>query len=136
MTPDELTALRLKLKANGYDPIPACGKKVFLPEWPTKTNVSDAEIASWAEDHPDWQNTGIITQAMPACDLDIRDPEAVRECVSAVQDWYDGRGHIMPRTGEAPKLDFGRFKQRMRARSRRGARYGAEFLYGLGAAET
>ena len=37
---------------------------------------------------------------------------------------------------EGTKLDFGRFMRRRRARSPYDARYGAEFLYCLGAAET
>jgi hypothetical protein len=35
-----------------------------------------------------------------------------------------------------PGLDFGRFRPRMREHSPCGARYGLEFLYGLGVAGT
>ena len=45
--------------------------------------------------------------------------------------WYRLRRVPLP-----PQLDFGRFMRRRRARSPYDARYGAEFLYCLGAAET
>jgi Bifunctional DNA primase/polymerase, N-terminal len=103
MTPAELTKLRLTLKRNGYAPLPACGKEVYLSGWPTKVDVSEAEIASWAEQHPEWSNTGINTRDVPAVDIDIMDPEAATACEDSMRDWFDGRGTIAPRFGTLPK---------------------------------
>jgi DNA-binding transcriptional LysR family regulator len=43
---------------------------------------------------------------------------------------------LAKRQSRDPKLDFGRFRPRMREHSPCGARYGLEFLYGLGVAGT
>jgi hypothetical protein len=103
MTAAELTKLRLTLKANGYAPIPARGKEVLLVGWPAKTDASAAEIAGWAEQHPDWSNTGILTGNVCPVDLDIRDPEAAAACEDMLRDWFDGRGSLLTRFGAAPK---------------------------------
>ncbi|MGY2906489.1 hypothetical protein [Bradyrhizobium sp. URHC0002] len=45
------TALRKKLRAAGYDPIPVNGKKPHLDAWQTKLAAPDAEIDRWGKAH-------------------------------------------------------------------------------------
>jgi hypothetical protein len=100
---DTISELRLALRAAGHAPVPACGKAVYLPEWTTKGTASAEEIASWAAEHPDWNNTGVLCSKTPALDIDLRNPEAAEAVADMVREWFDGRGAILTRTGEAPK---------------------------------
>ena len=97
------TDLRLALQANGYQPLPAHGKKVFLEEWSTKTDVPQSEVAAWGVEHPQWSNTSTLTSRTPTIDDDIRDPDAAEAVEEMVRDWLDERGIILVRFGEPPK---------------------------------
>ena len=97
------TELRLALRAAGHAPVPAYGKAVYLPEWTAKGAASAEEVASWAVDHPEWGNTGVLCSTTPTLDIDLRNPEAAEAVADMVRDWFDGRGTILTRTGEAPK---------------------------------
>ena len=97
------TELRLALRAAGHAPVPACGKAVYLPEWTAKGAASAEEVASWAVDHPEWSNTGVLCSTTPTLDIDLRNPEAAQAVADMVRDWFNGRGTILTRTGEAPK---------------------------------
>jgi hypothetical protein len=99
----EITQLRLAMSANGYQPLPAQGKRVLLEAWPTKTTATSSEIASWGVEHPQWVNTSTLTGRTPAIDGDIRDPAAAEAFEELVRDWLDERGRILVRIGEAPK---------------------------------
>src|SRR5262249_35463932 len=103
MTPSEVTQLRLRMRANGYDPIPVMGKRALLENWPSKVNISEAEILTWETEHPDWSNTGLLTARMPTIDSDIRDPGAAEAVERLARDHFDERGKILVRIGEAPK---------------------------------
>ena len=100
---DSSTELRLALRAAGHAPVPACGKAVYLPEWTAKGAASAEEVASWAVDHPEWSNTGVLCSTTPTLDIDLRNPEAAQAVADMVRDWFNGRGTILTRTGEAPK---------------------------------
>jgi hypothetical protein len=98
-----LTPLRLRLRANGYPPVPAHQKRVLLRDWTAKGTAGDEEIASWEQDYPAWTNTGILTAATPALDIDLRNPEAAARIDDLVAEQYSEQGIILRRFGEAPK---------------------------------
>jgi hypothetical protein len=103
MTTTDVCKLRLAMQANGYQPLPAQGKKVLLQEWSTKGDVPQSEIALWDVQHPHWSNTSTLTGRTPTIDGDIRHPEAAEAFEELVREWLDERGTIMVRFGEAPK---------------------------------
>ncbi len=71
MTRDKIEALRLRLLANGYTPLPNVAKMTLLKGWPT-VDVTEAEIASWSRRHSRWADTGIRVQdGLCVIDLDI-----------------------------------------------------------------
>jgi Casjensviridae DNA primase len=90
--------LRLALKAAGFSPIPCTGKRPTLPQWQNKIEASAEEMATWAG-----ANTGIITGVTTAFDVDITNPEAADAVESIVRDWFDGKGVLPVRFGNAPK---------------------------------
>jgi hypothetical protein len=71
VTADDIAELRLAIQANGYSPVPAYKKCIFLEEWPDKLNVPQDEVREWSRTHPQWRNTGIITSTTPTIDVDI-----------------------------------------------------------------
>ena len=97
---NEITDLRLALLANGYTPLPASGKEVFLPEWTTRT-VTAADVRAWETDTARWRNTGARDSGL---DADIRNPEAAEASRQEINDWFGARGHVLRRIGEAPKF--------------------------------
>jgi hypothetical protein len=100
---DTISELRLALRAAGHAPVPACGKAVYLQEWSTKGAASAGEVAAWSVDHPDWSNTGVLSVPRLRSTLIFPNPEAVEAVADMVSDWFDGRGTILTRTGQAPK---------------------------------
>ena len=58
----DMTALRLALHRNGYEPLPADGKAVYLKGRTTLSIAPDA-ISRWTTEHPRWTNTGLRTGA-------------------------------------------------------------------------
>lgn len=99
----DLFQLRRMMQTNGYQPLPAHGKRVFLEEWSTKTDVPQGEIAAWSANHPQWSNTGALARDTPAIDLDIKHVEAAQAAEEVIREWYDGEGEVLTRFGEAPK---------------------------------
>jgi hypothetical protein len=98
----DLTAVRrLALKAAGFSPIPDDGKECHLIGWPTKTNVSDAEIIGW-QSIPASRNTGLIAKTTPALDIDILNPDAADAVEELVRQSCES-GVVLVRTGLAPK---------------------------------
>jgi hypothetical protein len=87
----EITALRLRLRKAGFDPIPARGKAPAISKWETKLRADEA------------RNTGIIAQRTPALDLDILDADAIEAAVKVISKKYPKDGRILVRTGKAPK---------------------------------
>jgi hypothetical protein len=101
MADDDVTALRLALQAGGYAPIPLWGKRPRIAEW-QKRDASHDEIVSWRK----WRGTGILAGPTPGLDDDIRDPDAATAVEELIRDWFEGRGEILVRFGEAPKRLF------------------------------
>jgi len=75
---EDITALRLQLRAAGYAPVPVTGKRALMPGWSEKFDASPDEIALWSKLYPDQRNTGVLTRLMPAVDIDLLNPEAAR----------------------------------------------------------
>jgi hypothetical protein len=93
------TEFRLQVRANGYQPIPARGKKPALDGWVGLGNASDDDIRSW--ERLCVANTGILTATTPTLDLDLLDAATVAEMVERVRRLFQGA--ILIRTGRAPK---------------------------------
>jgi len=100
----DISNFRLQLQQAGFAPIPLSGKRALLPEWSTKHHVPREELLAWATAHPGWRNTGLLTGHCPALDSDITDPDAAEVLADTIRDWFDGRGVILTRFGEAPKF--------------------------------
>jgi putative DNA primase/helicase len=93
------TEFRLQVRANGYQPIPARGKKPALDGWTGLGNASDDDIRSW--ERLCVANTGLLTATTPTLDLDLLDAATVAEMVELVRGRFEGA--ILIRTGRAPK---------------------------------
>jgi hypothetical protein len=104
MTADNITALRLALRSNGYDPLPLIGKKCLLTEWSAQREVSPEGITQWGVRHPGWNNTGILTEKTPAIDGDIMQADAAEAVADTVREWFGERGTILTRFGASPKF--------------------------------
>jgi AAA domain/Bifunctional DNA primase/polymerase, N-terminal len=98
-----LTPLRLRLRSNGYPPVPAYQKRILLREWTTKADASEDEVANWERDHPDWTNTGVLTATVPTIDVDVRHAEAADRVEDLIIDMFSDHGVLIRRFGEAPK---------------------------------
>ena len=96
---DRATTYRKCLLAAGYRPIPVNGKAPPIEGW-GDIQATNALIDKWATKYPDATNTGIITAATPAIDVDVLD----RAVADELQD-LAGRmiGISAVRTGRAPK---------------------------------
>src|SRR6516165_9570840 len=98
-----VTALRLALLANAYEPIPikSESKRPGLEDW---TNiVATKEIIQ------DWEHfpgTGVLTRRTPAIDLDIKDEEVAQVVEDHMRAHFNGGGRFMRRVGQPPKRAF------------------------------
>ena len=103
----DITALRLKLKTNGFSPIPVNGKIPLVSGWQTMLDASDDEISRWAAKHSSSLNTGIITKRAPTIDVDILHEEAASAVEALVREGFgSGRGRLLRRIGLPPKRAF------------------------------
>jgi len=100
---EDITALRLQLRAAGYAPVPVTGKRALMPGWSEKFDASPDEIALWSKLYPDQRNTGVLTRLMPAVDIDLLNPEAAEAVEQLARARFEEHGHIMARFGLAPK---------------------------------
>ena len=72
MNAEEITELRLKLLAAGYDPLPCAGKAALLDGWTTLDLTPDL-IRAWPQTHPASGNTGIRCGHATGIDIDVLD---------------------------------------------------------------
>jgi hypothetical protein len=100
---DDVTALRRRLRAKGFAPIPVSGKIPALEGWQLKHDTNDAEIGLWAKLYPYSQNTGILTRLVPTLDIDILNPEAAAAVEALARERLDERGYLPVRFGRSPK---------------------------------
>jgi hypothetical protein len=100
---DRLTELRLRLHDAGFSPIPCQGKKPAPSCWEQKIDTTADEIALWSQVFQYADNTGILTKATPAADIDIVNPEAAEAVEALARERFEERGYILVRVGLAPK---------------------------------
>ena len=97
-----ITARRLRLLKNGYEPVACDGKLPVLAGWQS-IETTPAEIERWAQALPHATNTGIRTKHAPAVDIDIRDQAVAEQVQQAVLNIIGDRGTILQRVGLPPK---------------------------------
>ena len=109
-------ALRHRLRAAGYSPIPLYGKtppvygknnkRKGLDGWQNLQEVTREQIEMWSLTWPDAYNTGVLTRHVPVLDLDILNEEAARAVEDHVCGHYEERGCPLTRIGKPPKRAF------------------------------
>ena len=101
---NKVTELRLKLFDNGFTVVACAGKQPVVENWPALVGTLTREmIQSWETKFPQAHNTGVVAKNAPALDIDFTDPEAAATLSLAVQDWFDGSGKTLVRTGNWPR---------------------------------
>jgi hypothetical protein len=99
----DVTALRLRLKAAGFSPIPVNGKAPHMPGWQSKVDVPDAEIASWSTRWGNCASTSVLTVTMPTLDIDVLQEDAADAVEALARERFGGRGRFLVRVGRPPK---------------------------------
>jgi hypothetical protein len=99
-----ITALRLALLANSYEPVPCWGKETHLGGWTTIT-ITEQIIRGW-ETRTREVNTGVRTGPTPAVDIDIKDEAAALAVEEHLRARFNGTGRLMRRVGQPPKRAF------------------------------
>jgi Protein of unknown function (DUF3987)/Bifunctional DNA primase/polymerase, N-terminal len=95
--------LRLRLLNNGFAPLPAAGKAIYLDGWQA-ANITSEAIASWERGkHQLHRNTGIRTKHTPAFDIDIKHQAAAEAVEAMVREHFGARGRVLVRIGNPPK---------------------------------
>jgi hypothetical protein len=102
MTAD-ITALRLRIRANGFDPLPLMGKVPAMEKWTEKFNCTDDEIQLWPGLWHFAHNTGVLAKFAPGLDIDIKVPDAADAVEQLAREWFEEHGDIHVRYGEPPK---------------------------------
>jgi hypothetical protein len=98
-----VTALRLALLANVYEPIPIKdkSKRSGLEDW---TNiVATKEIIQGWERFP---GTGVLTRKNPTIDIDILDEDVAKDLEEFTRGFFNGKGQLLCRVGQPPKRAF------------------------------
>jgi hypothetical protein len=100
----ELTSLRLQLRAAGFSPLPLNGKAPSsVKAWQTKFDVTADEIALWEKLYPFDTNTGVLTRLTPVIDIDILNREAADAVEALARERFEERGYFLVRIGQPPK---------------------------------
>jgi hypothetical protein len=102
MTPD-ITALRLRMRANGFSPLPLMGKVPAMEKWTEKHNCTDAEIRLWPGLWHFAFNTGVLAKFTPGLDIDIMDEAAAKAVEDLAREFFEELGNIYVRFGLPPK---------------------------------
>ncbi len=98
------TALRHKLRAAGFAPLPISGKIPRYADWNELIGATDAEIDSWEKGRlAKFRDTGILTRDTPAIDIDIMLAEAAVAVEALARERFEERGWFLTRVGQAPK---------------------------------
>ena len=98
----DLTAQRKRLLAASYAPVPANGKAVHITGW-SSLQPTEADIEAWAHRRQGDTNTGILTRATPAVDIDVKDPAVADELQHLLFTMTGDNGRALVRIGQAPK---------------------------------
>jgi len=104
--PAEVTDLRLQLRKNGYEPLPACGEKSRIKRWPRNDKDirrlgwlnDEQEIRYWAERDQDkpYPATSTVVDATfaPALLIDTSIGPAAEAAEKVAREYLKGRGDI------------------------------------------
>ena len=96
---DRATAVRKRLLASGYLPLPVNGKAPPIKGW-SDIEATNTIIDRWTYEYADATNTGILTRTTPAIDIDVLDPGVADELQQLVERMI---GISAVRIGRAPK---------------------------------
>jgi RecA-family ATPase len=101
----DVIQLRLKLRENGYCPVPVIGKKPPLHGWQNVCKTAaEYEIRRWSRDIPDAVSTGILGGLVIGADIDVLVPELAERLAFKCKEIL---GHTpLRRVGLAPKILF------------------------------
>jgi hypothetical protein len=99
-----ISDIRLQLIEHGYSPIPVEGKRPRLRGW-QRHQATPASIRAWERGLPEQTNTGLLTGALVAIDVDVLDEGGV-DTISALVRALPGGEHALCRVGRAPKCLF------------------------------
>jgi predicted P-loop ATPase len=109
---DQATALRLRLLANGYPPVPVAGprmkcrtpgKQPVMKDWRRVcASADEAEVRRWATAEPGCTNTGISCESMACPDIDVPVPELAERIERAAVAMLGETP--LRRVGRAPKV--------------------------------
>jgi hypothetical protein len=95
-----VTARRLRLLEQGYEPVACEGKIPILAGW-RRVETTPAVVERWARALPYATNTGIRTKHTPA--VAIRDQVVAEQLQQALINTIGDRGTILQRVGLPPK---------------------------------
>jgi hypothetical protein len=107
---EELASRRVYMLSNGYVPLPASDKGVFLHDWSKLDENGNQcgvdptleEIDRWSVEYPDWQNTSVRCGEVVAIDCDILDKDVADRVREAARRCF---GKAFPtRVGNPPKF--------------------------------
>ena len=108
---DPITALRLRLLANGYEPIPVVGpdapgkspgKRPGIKAWQTVA-LDAAMVSSWRGGHVrDCTNTGLRTGLLIGVDIDVLTEQLAQDLVACAVRMLGAT--TLRRIGQAPKI--------------------------------
>src|SRR5262249_32310630 len=96
-----VTARRLAMLANNYQPIPIKGKAAYLTGW-SGIVPTEALIHDW-ERKGENAGTGILTRTTPAIDIDILDEATANDLEEFTHGFFNGAGRLLRRVGQPPK---------------------------------
>lgn len=96
------TAIRLKLRNNGYAPVPVAGKRPLMDQWQLRCKDADEpEIARWSRLSLACSNTGILCGRVSGVDIDVLDAALSERMVAKAIERLGPTP--LQRIGQAPK---------------------------------
>ena len=101
--PAKKAPLRLRLRKDGFHPIPLEGKAPHMDGWQTKFNTTDDEIRLWDKTYHLAHNTGVLAKFAPGLDIDIMIEAAAEAVEMLARKYFEERGDIHVRFGKPPK---------------------------------
>jgi len=104
MITPRITALRLRLRHNGFHLLPLEGKVPYIKGWQEKFLITnDNEIRLWPRIYHLASNTGVLAKYTPGLDIDILIEAAAEAVEMLTREHFEERGDIHVRIGKPPK---------------------------------
>src|SRR5262249_29680051 len=104
MIAPETTALRLRLRRNGFHLVPLEGKVPYIKGWQEKfLTTNDNEIRLWPRIYHLASNTGVLAKFTPGIEDDIMIEPAAVAVEMLAREFFEERGDIHVRIGKPPK---------------------------------